>query len=319
VTAAAAPKAAESSSVTRKVLTTVGIGGVTFLVTNALKQPQATSITLSVLIGGIALLIRFLADFEKRLGVLERVENESILAMRRLVDDTFPQISEATELYRLIDSSALERGLVTDLVRNAARISDGVPPIVHHFVEAKMRETADLMKQIAEGGTVTYYGEDREWLLGLTRNATKGIDAISMAAVDHGLWQSEIGQRYLDAQRRVAADGKAVRRIFVLDSSAPDSDSELLRVCDEQARMNIKVRLLDRAEVPAPLKIKVRDLIVFDEILAYETTPTPSTDPQLAQIAETRLVLTGSRVMECSLLFRELWDVASEPHAYMKA
>ena len=319
MTAAAAPKTAESSSVTRKVLTTVGIGGVTFLVTNALKQPQATSITLSVLIGGIALLIRFLADFEKRLGVLERVENESILAMRRLVDDTFPQISEATELYRLIDSSALERGLVTDLVRNAARISDGVPPIVHHFVEAKMRETADLMKQIAEGGTVTYYGEDREWLLGLTRNATKGIDAISMAAVDHGLWQSEIGQRYLDAQRRVAADGKAVRRIFVLDSSAPADDPELLRVCDEQARMNIKVRLLDRAEVPAPLKIKVRDLIVFDEILAYETTPTPSTDPQLAQIAETRLVLTGSRVMECSLLFRELWDVASEPHAYMKA
>jgi hypothetical protein len=319
VSADVAPKAVDSSSVTRKILTTVGTGGVTFLITNALDQPQATSITLSVLIGGIALLIRFLADFEKRLAMLEKVENESILAMRRLVDDTFPQISEATALYRLIDLSALESGLVTDLVRNSARISDGVPPIVHHFVEAKIRETSDLMKQIAEGGTVTYYGEDREWLLGLTRNATKGIDAISMAAVDHGLWQSEIGQRYLDAQRRVAADGKAVRRIFVLDGSVSASDPDLLRVCAEQERMSIKVRLLNRAEVPAPLKVKVRDLIVFDETLAYETTPTPSTDPQLAQIAETRLVLTDSRVKECCLLFRELWDVASEPQAYMKA
>jgi hypothetical protein len=309
-TAGAVP---DSSSVTRKVIVTVATGGLTFLITNALNQPQATSITLSILIGGIALLVRFLADFEKRLGALERVEGESIVEMRRLIDETFPEISEATELYRLIDTSALETELVTQLVRNSARISDDVPPIVHHFVEAKIRETADLMKQIAEAGTVTYYGEDREWLLGLTRNTTKGIDAISMAAVDHNLWQSEIGQRYLDAQRLVAADGKAVRRIFVLDSALTAGDPDLLRVCAEQAGMNIKVRLLDRARVPAPLKIKVRDLIVFDETLAYETTPTPSTDPQLAQIAETRLVLTESRVKECTLLFRELWDVASEP------
>ncbi|MFI5935181.1 DUF6879 family protein [Actinoplanes sp. NPDC051494] len=302
-----------ASSVTRKVLTTVATGGLTFLITNALNQPQAISITLSVLIGGIALLIRFLADFEKRLAALERIEAESIVAMRRLVDDTFPQISKATELYRKIDNSALDADVVTELVENSTRISRDAPRIVQHFVQAKIKETAGLLKQLAEGGTITYYGEDREWLLGLTRTATIGIDAISMAAVDHGLWQSEIGQRYLDAQRRVAAAGKRVRRIFVLDAQGTADDPALLRVCAEQRRMQIHVRLLARADVPPHLKVQVRDMIVFDDTLAYETTPTLTNDPELAQISETRLVLTIDRVKECAQLFADLWDVSTEP------
>jgi hypothetical protein len=146
-------------------------------------------------------------------------------------------------------------------------------------------------------------------LLGLTRNATSSIDAISLAAVDHGLWHSEIGQRYLDAQRRAAGHGKRVRRIFVLDSPAMADDPAIRQACEEQRRMSIDVRLLDRDAVPPPLQVQVRDLIVFDDILAYETNPTTS-DPLLSQIAETRLVLTDSRVKECAQLFRELWDVS---------
>jgi hypothetical protein len=77
--------------------------------------------------------------------------------------------------------------------------------------------------------------------------------------------------------------------------------------------MRIEVRLLDWAKVPTPLRVQVRDLIVFDDILAYETTPTTG-DPRLAQVAETRLVLTSSRVKECALLFGELWEVSRELH-----
>ena len=75
--------------------------------------------------------------------------------------------------------------------------------------------------------------------------------------------------------------------------------------------MLIEVRVLDRAAVPTPLQVQVRDLIVFDDIVVYETTPT-TTDPGTAQVAETRLVLTEARVKECAQLFRELWDVARE-------
>jgi hypothetical protein len=303
-------QSSEHSSVTRKALVTVVLGGATFLITNALNQPQHVQITLSILIGGIALILRFLVDFENRLAAVEKLEKDGMTEMKQLVGDAFSEISEATELFGLIEASALQTDLVTQLVRNSTQISPTSPPIVYHFVQAKIRETSDFLKQLAEGGTVTYYGEDRDWLLGLTRNATVSIDAISMTAVDHDLWQSEIGQRYLDAQRRAAGSGKRVRRIFVLDAPAMGDDPAIRRACEEQREMRIDVRLLDRAAVPPPLRVQVRDLIVFDDILAYETNPTTTADPRHAQIAETRLVLTDSRVKECAQLFRELWDVS---------
>jgi hypothetical protein len=306
-------QSSEHSSVTRKALVTVVLGGATFLITNALNQPQHVQITLSILIGGIALILRFLVDFENRLAAVEQLEKDGMAEMKHLVGDAFSEISEATELFGLIEASALQTDLVTQLVRNSTQISPTSPPIVYHFVQAKIRETSDFLKQLAEGGTVTYYGEDREWLLGLTRNATFSIDAISMTAVDHDLWQSEIGQRYLDAQRRAAGSGKRVRRIFVLDSPAMADDPAIRRACEEQRDMRIDVRLLDRAAVPPPLRVQVRDLIVFDDTLAYETNPTTTADPRHAQIAETRLVLTDSRVKECAQLFRELWDVSRGP------
>jgi len=297
------------SNVVRKALVTVVTGGLTFLITNALNQPQATSITLTILIGGIALMVRFLIEFEQRLAAVEQLEAEGMADMKQLVGAAFSEINEATELFGLIEASALQTDLVTQLVRNSTLISPTSPPIVYHFVQAKIKEMSEFLKALAESGTVTYYGEDRDWLLGLTRNATTSIDAISVAAVDHGLWYSEIGQRYLDAQRRVARDGIRIRRIFMLEQPAMADDPAVRRVCAEQRRMKIDVRLLDWAAVPPPLQVQVRDLIIFDDTLSYETTPT-STDSQVAQIAETRLVLTGSRVRECALLFRELWEVS---------
>jgi hypothetical protein len=86
-------------------------------------------------------------------------------------------------------------------------------------------------------------------------------------------------------------------------------DPAVRQACEEQRRMSIDVRLLDRAAVPPPLQVQVRDMIVFDDTLAYETNPTTA-DPKHAQIAETRLVLTDSRVKECARLFRELWEVS---------
>jgi hypothetical protein len=303
--------ASDGSSVIRTAVLTIATGGVTFLVASLLDQPASICIGLSVLIGGIALMVRFLVDFEKRLAAVEQIEKDGMAGMKKLVGEAFSEISEATALYGLIEASALQTDLVLQLVRNSTQISPASPPIVYQFVQAKMKEMADFLKQLAEGGTVTYYGEDRDWLLGLTRNATVSIDAISTAAVDHGLWNSEIGQRYLDAQRRAARDGRRVRRIFVLDDPAMADDPTLRRACEEQRRMKIEVRMLDRRSVPTPLQVQVRDLILFDDILAYETTPTTN-DPEQAQVAETRLVLTDSRVKECAQLFRELWDISDE-------
>ncbi|MEU8818419.1 DUF6879 family protein [Actinoplanes sp. NPDC048796] len=310
----------EGPGVLRTALATLATGGLTYLITNGLDQPQSVCLTLSVLIGGIVVIIRFLIEFEKRLAVVERLQKDGMEDMKKLVGDAFTEISEATALFGLIEASALQTDLVTQLVRNSTNISPDSPPIVYQFVQAKIKETSDFLKQLAEGGTVTYYGEDRDWLLGLTRHATESVDAISLAAVDHDLWQSEIGQRYLDAQRRAARAGKRVRRIFVLDVPDMEHEPSLRKAYQEQREMLIDVRLLDRAAVPTPLQVQLRDLIIFDDTLAYETTPTTN-DPQLAQVAETRLVLTDSRVKECAQLFRELWDVSREldPHPQSRA
>jgi hypothetical protein len=301
------------SSVTRKILTTAATGGLTFLITNAVNLPAETSLTLSILIGGIALLVRFLVDFDRRLGAVQRLEEAGRAETKQLVIDTFADIGDATDLHSTVGLSAPEKEAVRALVRNAARIPAATPAIIHHFVHAKIAQTSDLLKQIADEGTINYDGEDREWLLTLTCNATTSIDAISMTAVDHGLWQSEIGQRYLDAQRDAAADGKKVRRIFVLDTAADVNDKELVLACTEQRRLGIDVRMLIRDDVPQHQRVQVRDRIVFDDTLAYETTPTPVPDPRHAQIAETRLVLTGEKVQRCVKLFRELWAVAHVP------
>ncbi|MBM2623077.1 hypothetical protein JIG36_47015 [Actinoplanes sp. LDG1-06] len=301
----------EGSGVIRTALITVATGGTTFLITNGLNQPQSVCITLSVLIGGIVLMVRFLVEFEKRLAAVEKLEKDGMEDMKRLVGDAFAKINEATELFGSVEASALQTDLVTQLVRNSTTISPDSPPIVYQFVQAKIKETSDFLKQLSEGGTVTYYGEDRDWLLGLTRHATLSVDAISLAAVDHDLWNSEIGQRYLDAQRRAARAGKRVRRIFVLDKPEMELDPDLRRAYEEQRAMSIDVRLLDRSAVHTPLQVQLRDLIVFDDILAYETTPTIS-DPQIAQVAETRLVLNDARVKECAQLFRELWEISRE-------
>ncbi|MGK5681821.1 DUF6879 family protein [Actinoplanes sp. URMC 104] len=303
--------ARHGSALARTALPAAVTGGLTYLIAYLVGVDLATCFLLAVVVGGIALLAGFLLDLEQRLNTIERLEQDGVAGVRRLIGDTFTDISEATTLFGQIEASGLRTDLVAQLVRNAAAFTSDSPPIVHQFAQAKLKETADLLKQLAEGGTVTYYGEDRDWLLGLTQQAAASIDGITLAAVDHGLWYSELGQRYLDAQRRAVMAGRRVRRIFVLDGTMMELDSELRQAYEDQRQMGIEVRLLDRSAIPIPLRVQVRDLIVFDDILAYETTPTTA-DPHLAQVAETRLVLTAERVTDAVQLFAELWEVARE-------
>ena len=305
------PQSGTRSGALWAVLTTLVTGGATFLVVSLFNLPPESAVTLSILVGGIALLIRFLVDFDRRLATVERLEKDGQADMRRLVGDAFSEINEATALFGQIEASALPTDLVTELVRNSTAISPHSPPIVHQFVQAQLRETAALLRELSEGGTVTYDGEDRDWLLGLTREATASIDGISLASVDHELWTSEFGRRYLDAQRHAVRAGRRVRRIFLLDQPRTKLEPELRAIYEEQRRMGIEVRVLDRSAVPLPLRVHVRDLIIFDCAVGYETAAAAS-GPGPLQVAETRLVLTAGRVGEMSQLFRELWEVAED-------
>jgi hypothetical protein len=300
------------STVARTVLFTAGSGVLTFLITNALQQTLAISVILSILIGGIALLVRFLVDFERRLAVVEGLARSGQVRMERLVGDAFAKINDATELFRSIEASALQTDLVTQLVRRSTEITPASPPLVYQFVRTQIKEMSEFLKEMAEGGDVTYYGEDRDWLLGLTRHASKTIDAISLGSVDRGLWHSEIGQRYLDAQRQ-AVEGNQVRirRIFILDDRDAAQHPDIQWVCRQQEGFGIDVRVLERERIPLMLRVHVLDFIVFDAVLSYETTPASAMgDSDRPAVAITRLVLRKSRVMERVQVFGKLWDAA---------
>jgi hypothetical protein len=308
------------SSVPRTVFSTAASGIVTFGITNALDQDLATSVTLSILIGGIALLVRFLIDFERRLAAVEMVTRTGQdLAragqdrMERLVGDAFAKINDATELFRSIEASALQTDLVVQLVRNSTGITRSSPALIYQFVRSEIHEMSEFLKEMSEGGDVTYYGEDRDWLLGLTRHATESIEAISLTSVDRGLWISEIGQRYLEAQREAIEEhGVSIRRLFILDHPESDRQPDIRRACEEQTETGIAVRVLDQEDIPPSLRIQVLDVIIFDGVMSYETKPSAVSQPERPAVAETRLVLRSSRVNERSRAFQSLWTAARE-------
>jgi hypothetical protein len=180
---------------------------------------------------------------------------------------------------------------------------------------------SEFLKELSEGGDVTYDGEDRDWLLALARNARLTIDATSLSIsgsnhgglVDEGLWNSDLGQRYLEAQRDAIDRGVAVRRLFLLDSPDLLKDPNVLKVCRLQREIGIDVRLLDPSAIPGKRRSSLLDFVVFDNVISYEPGPVSKIGIGLGTvIANTRLVLRPNRVLERIQGFKDLWDSATD-------
>ena len=137
------------------------------------------------------------------------------------------------------------------------------------------------MRQLPVGSEIAYDGEDRDWLLGLTREAQTSIDAISLSTVDAGvlgldggLWTSDLGIRYLELQREAIARNVRIRRIFVFEHERRwPSDESFLRVTQMQRDVGVEVRMLDHQLIPDWMQSMIFDFIVFDGAVSYETTP----------------------------------------------
>jgi hypothetical protein len=310
-----------SSDVLRKTLLTVLAGGTAFLTTDLLNQPVLWTVSLSIFIGGVTLVIQFLADFEDRLQNVEVGQAQHFETVEELIKNRFSRISEATELFGLVEMSAVRADLVKELVRHSSRLDPATHELIHHFAHAEIERIAGFMKGLSEHGEITYDGEDRDWLLGLTRNVRVSIDATSFAAVDAsgrgvddgGLWASDLGQRYLEAQQKAVERGVVIRRIFVLDQPEGAEDEELLRMCEIQQKLGIQVRVLDPLTLPGIHRNWMFDFIVFDSAISYETTAAAwAKEGTKPAIVSTRLVLGPQRVAERVQGFRDLWAAARE-------
>lgn len=61
------------SPLLRKIITTTVSGGTTLMITLLTRQSIVESVNLSVLVGGVALLVEFLLEFDARLVGVEEV------------------------------------------------------------------------------------------------------------------------------------------------------------------------------------------------------------------------------------------------------
>jgi hypothetical protein len=208
---------------------------------------------------------------------------------------------------------------MTQLVRNSTTIPKRTPSLIFDFAQSEIGLLSAYLKDLGQGGDVTYEGEDRNWLLGLTRVAAISIDATSLTTVDAGggkyvdggLWSSNLGHLYLDAQREAIERGVKIRRIFIIDRPSLQNDRGLLEVMHQHANAGVQVRILNADEVTGTRLASLFDFIVIDGVLCYQSTTAARAGEQSRPIiVTTTLVTNGARVRDRIERYRGLWEAA---------
>ncbi len=297
----------------RKILITAAVGVPTYFLTNDNGpafdgEHTAWSLLLTVFISAVVFLTQYLIEVDRQ---LEATRHEMITGLSR--------ITKATELFNRVEASAVQTDVITQLVSNATRVDKEMPALVQAFAQSEIARISTLLRELSEGNVI-YEGEDRDWLLGLTRNTQRTLDALSLNVVDQGpsefdggFWTTDAGQRYLEAQRDRLRAGVRIRRIFFVDRTERVESEMFRRICKMHTEIGIDVRILTPGHLSSPLGLL--DFIVFDDDVSYEITPSA---PQVGQITthtfvHTLLVLEPPRVRQRIERFKELWELASEP------
>jgi hypothetical protein len=287
--------------------------GASLLVDKSVRVVFSASVSLFV--AGIAFIVQFLYEIEQRLEQMEEAYHTQAKGTIDGISDGFKKINEATELYGLVEASALKTDAVTQLVRNSTRIKAS-PAILFDFAQSEIARLSDTLKTLSDGADVIYEGEDRDWMLGLARATKSTIDATSLSTVDAGgrgfvdggLWASDLGQRYLDVQSDAIRRGVVIRRLFIMDRSELLTDPDFVNVCRTQRDIGIKVRTLDPSRIPGPRRDSLFDFIIFDGVLSYQATPASWVgDRSRPIIVNTRMVTQLSAVTDRIQRFSELW------------
>jgi len=319
----------------RKILLTSATGLLTFigsaLLDGAFDVSLADQLILSAIVGGVTLLTQFLVDFDnrlhqvqleatRRLDVMETRQTAAVAESRHDMNLAFERISRATRFFTLIEKSALQTDVLTNLVDRSAQINGTNPQLVRDLAHYEIERISGLMKSLTSGDEVFYDGEDREWLLGLATHVSSSISATSLATVDAGgrgfeggLWMNDLGGRYLQIQRAAVQRGVTIRRIFVFDKPEFAADHDFIRIRHLQRDAGVQVRVLDNSTVPEHLKSTIFDFVLFDDVISYETTPATRMEAAIKpSIVTTRLILKEERVNRLGQRFEELWAAAQE-------
>jgi hypothetical protein len=232
----------------------------------------------------------------------------------------FAKIGKSAEVSAMMERSVLGAALLTDFLETAGQADGRVNPLLQRLARREIERVTSFVRQLPAGGEIAYEGEDRDWLLGLTREAECSIDAISLSTVDAGvrgldggLWTGDLGLRYLEVQREAITRNVRIRRIFVVEDEEMARDESFLRVTQMQRAVGVEVRMLDHQLIQYWMQSMIFDFIVFDGTVSYETTP--ATALAVAQtrpgILRVRLAPMPDRVRDLAGQFELLWEAAN--------
>jgi hypothetical protein len=305
----------------RKLFYSLVFGGLGYAITNTplISISQIWNVLAAIVISGVALLAQFFIEFDQRLATVEEQQRIHHAKMLELIEDEFSKINEATELFALVETSVLRTDSVTQLVRNSTKIRPDAPGIVSGLAQAEVSRVSHFLRELGDGATVAYDGEDRDWLLALADSVQETLDATSLTTVDAGgtgfdggFWLTDLGQRYLDSQSDAVRRGVKIRRAFILDRAEIVDDVDFIRMCQLQQDVGIEVRVLDPHVIIGTQRSSLFDFVLFDNMLSYEVTPASRiTDDERPTIVNTRLVLQGFRIKDRVRHFNGLWESAS--------
>jgi hypothetical protein len=319
---------ASSARVVRRILVSLGIGGLTYGLTTlpsisggSNSAATLTSLTLSVFLGGVVLVVQFLMEFDSRLKSLEDRQVAHEERMSDLVDSAFVKLNNSARLLGLLEQTAARSDAVTQLVQHAIAIKPGDAHLVYDFAQREIGRTSGFLQALAGGVEAGYDGEDQDWLISLSECAQTHIDATSFATVDaggssftDGFWSGRLGRRYLQAQSEaVRARGVHVRRIFIFDVPHLPDDDGFVDICAKQSLAGIDVRILDHNSIEQAHSMDLRDFIIFDGRISYETAVSASRTrletAAVPSILKTTLVLDVGQIRKRAVDFEYLWSL----------
>ena len=247
--------------------------------------------------------------------------------LRRADDTLSAEASALDQLQGELASTSTDNGGLsggqTPAAGSARRAGRSAVPLLQRLAQRQIDQAASLVRQVPRGGEIAYDGEDRDWLLDLTREAEHSMDAISlstvdgeMRGVDDGFWTSDLGARYLQLQREAITRHVRIRRIFVAENASLARNQEFLKITQMQREAGVDVKQLDHELIPKWMQSMIFDFIIFDGAVSYETTPaTTFTDGQTRPtIVRTVLSTVPARVRELGNCFDQLWAAAFTDH-----
>ena len=245
----------------RRIILTAAVGSATFVLTNLTDQPMPWAITLSVLIGGVTLLAQFLVDFEARqyavemrMSALER----SNAAVASTIREEISRFHETAGMLDRLADSAVRSDAVLKLVKLSADMPEQVPALARDVAQTQVDTAVSFLEQLSHGGEVSYDGEDRDWLLTMTAHARHNISATARVtgspggheSIDGGLWNSDLGSRYLDAQVAAIGRGVSIRRIFIVENAGVAGQAAFHTLCEQHSRAGSRYECLTPRRCP---------------------------------------------------------------------